>query len=47
MTDKTICGKITKCVAKKRGDKRSYRIDLGGIDEERVQKEKGGFATKK
>ena len=32
---------------RKRDDKRSYRINLGVIDEERVQKEKGGFATKK
>lgn len=32
---------------RKRGDKWSYRIDLGVIDGKRTQKEKGGFATKK
>ena len=32
---------------RKRGDKRSYRIDPGVIDEESIQKEKYGFATKK
>ena len=32
---------------RKRGDKWSYRIDLGAVNGKRVQKEKGGFATKK
>ena len=32
---------------RKRGDKWSYRVDLGAVNGKRVQKEKGGFATKK
>ena len=30
---------------RKRGDKWSYRVDLGAVNGKRVQKEKGGFAT--
>ena len=32
---------------RKRGGKWSYRVDFSGTDGKRVQKEKGGFATKK
>ncbi|MFR5848043.1 MAG: tyrosine-type recombinase/integrase [Faecalibacterium sp.] len=32
---------------RKRGDKWSYRVDLGAVNGKRMQKEKGGFATKK
>ena len=32
---------------RKRGGKWSYRVDFTGTDGKRVQKEKGGFATKK
>lgn len=32
---------------RKRGGKWSYRIDFSGADGKRIQKEKGGFATKK
>ena len=32
---------------RKRGDKWSYRVDLGAVNGKRVQKEKGGFSTKK
>lgn len=33
-------------VVRKRGGKHSYYIDLGVIDKESIQKEKGDFATK-
>ena len=33
-------------VVRNKGGKHSYYIDLGVIDKESIQKEKGGFATK-